>query len=404
MAILAPKPFCMPYKNALLLDAGFSAAPLIACLNRQSYWSMSMGARALDPGHALAREAVIADYSDQAAVLALCKTRKIEHLIPGVTDVAYLTGACVAEKLGFSGFDPLETAQRLIDKQAFRLYAQSKGFPVPKMADTPEAAETLGFPLMVKPVDAYSGLGLEKIMDRKGLRPAFANARRYSKKQMVIAEEFVEGSLHSHSAFLRAGGIARDFFVDEFCTVYPWAVNCSHLSRALPETLKKTVRECITDLARDLRLVDGLLHTQFIFRRPDFSLIEITRRYPGDLYGRLIQKSCGFSYFAAYLQPFLPASAGEDFDLRRAGLRHIARHTVSRATEGGTYAGVRLRALPTQARLLDVVSCKPVGEPVRAAPHDRAAVAFLEFRREDALLTETALLAQYFDILELETL
>jgi biotin carboxylase len=402
MVILAPKPFFMPYKKALLLDAGFSAAPLIACLNRQSYWSMSMGARPLDPGHALAREAVIADYSDQAAVLALCKTRKIEHLIPGVTDVAYLTGACVAEKLGFSGFDPLETAQRLIDKQAFRLYAQSKGFPVPKMADTPETAAALGFPLMVKPVDAYSGLGLEKVMDKKGLLPAFEKARRHSKKQTVIAETFAQGSLHSHSAFVRAGTIAQDFFVDEFCTVYPWAVNCSHLSRNLPETLKKSVRECMMELIQDLRLTDGLLHTQFIQHATGFSLIEITRRCPGDLYGRLIQESCGFPYFAAYLQPFI----GGDFTLRtkKETLRHIARHTISRATEGGRYAGIRLRAQPAQTQLLDMVLCKLIGDPIRAAPHDRAAVAFLEFGQENALLAEIALLAQYFEILELETL
>ena len=388
-------------KKALILDAGFSALPLIATLNRQAYWTASVGNRPFDPGHALAREAIVEDYSDQEMLLALCGTRKIDCLVPGVTDVSYLTGAHVAARLGLSGFDPVESAHLLFDKRAFRLYAQSRGFPVPKMADSLEAAAALDFPLMVKPVDAYSGLGLEKIMDRTALPQAFAKARHHSGKQAAIVEEFVRGSLHSHSAFVRHGEIARDFFVDEFCTVYPWTVNCSHLSRTLPASLEKTLRECVTDLIQDLRLTDGLLHTQFIRDGDDFRLIEITRRCPGDLYGRLIQETCGFPYFAAYLAGF----TGDDFAFHKEdeSLRHIARHTVSRATDGGRYGGIRLRSSPLQARLLDLVPFKPIGEAVRAAPHDRAAVAFLEFGEEDVLLAQTALLAQYFEILALET-
>jgi biotin carboxylase len=391
----------MPYKKALILDAGFSAVPLIACLNRQSYHTMTLGKRPLDPGHALACEAIVEDYSDREAVLSLCERQKVDRLVPGVTDVSYLVGAYVAEKLGFSGFDPLETARLLFDKQAFRQYTRSHGFPVPKMADTLEAVAALNFPVLVKPADAYSGLGLEKTEDEKSLPTAIERALRHSKKQVAIVEEFVAGSLHSHSAFIRNGRIVQDFFIDEFCTVYPWAVNCSHLSRTLPKTIEKAVRECMTDLAQDLCLTDGLLHTQFIFRDRDFWIIEITRRCPGDLYGRLIQESCDFPYFSYYLHGFLK----EGFEPEKtAHPRHIARHTVSSAADMGRYAGIRLYAPPARARLLDMVLLKSIGDPIRSAPHDRAAVVFLEFEREEDLLAQGALLAQYFEILTLECL
>jgi biotin carboxylase len=395
----------MPPKEVLILDAGFSAVPLVATLNRQSYRTMCMGCRPFDPGHALAHEAIVEDYSDREAVLDLCRTRKVDCLVPGVTDVSYQTGAYVAEKLGFPGFDPLETMRLLFDKRAFRRYARSHAFPAPGMAETPETATALDFPVLVKPVDAYSGLGLEKLENMKGLDEAMQRALRHSKKRAAIVEEFVEGSLHSHSAFIQNGKITQDFFVDEFCTVFPWTVNCSYLSRALPEATQKAVRECLTDLARDLRLADGLLHTQFIYRDHRFWLIEITRRCPGDLYGRLIQEASGLLYFSRYLQAFL----GEDFALGEKNAttrpRHIARHTVSSAAgiKGG-YGGIRLHAGKAPARLLDLVPLKRIGEPVRPAPHDRVAVAFLEFEQEDALRSSGALLAEYFEILALEVL
>jgi biotin carboxylase len=334
-------------------------------------------------------------------VLDFCRQQKIHRLIPGVTDVSYLVGAYVAENLGFTGFDPPSTAHLLFDKQAFRRYAQSHGFPVPKMADTLEAAATLNFPVLVKPADAYSGLGLEKLEDEHSLPAAMERALRHSKKQVAIVEEFVAGSLHSHSAFICNGRIVQDFFVDEFCTVYPWAVNCSHLSHALPKTIEKSVRECMTDIVQDLCLTDGLLHTQFIFRDRDFWIIEITRRCPGDLYGRLIQESCGFPYFSYYLHGFLQEGFNPE---KSARPRHIARHTVSSATDMGQYAGIRFCTPPARTRLLDMVLLKPIGDPVQPAPHDRAAVVFLEFEREEDLLAQGALLAQYFEILTLEHL
>jgi biotin carboxylase len=390
----------MPHDKALILDASFAALPLIALLKRK-YQTLSMGNRPSDPGHALAHEALIEDYSNGEAVLEFCRRQKIQRLIPGVTDISYRVGAYVAENLGFAGFDPLDTTHLLFDKQAFRRYARAHGFPVPKMADTLEEAAALDFPVLVKPADAYSGLGLEKLEDETGLPAAIEKALQHSRKKTVIVEEFVQGSLHAHSAFIHAGQIARDFFVDEFCTVYPWAVNCSHLSHALPKALKKAVRECVTDLARDLRLGDGLLHTQFISRNLDFWLIEITRRCPGDLYGRLIQESCGAPYFSYYLHGFL--QEGFETEQKSVRPRHIARHTVSSAVDLGRYAGIRF-CPPARVRLMDMVILKSIGDTVRPAPHDRAAVAFLEFEREDRLLALGALLAQYFEILTLESL
>ena len=51
--------------------------------------------------------------------------------------------------------------------------------------------------------------------------------------------------------------------------------------------------------------MDGLIHTQFISDNNTFSLIEVTRRCPGDLYSKLIQMSTGINYSELYSMPFM---------------------------------------------------------------------------------------------------
>ncbi len=82
--------------------------------------------------------------------------------------------------------------------------------------DTPIETGSLRYPLLVKPSDSFSGRGVTKVFDRTELAAAVADARRNSRSAEVVIEEFIEGSLHSHSAFIKDQEIAFDVFVDEY--------------------------------------------------------------------------------------------------------------------------------------------------------------------------------------------
>ena len=166
------------------------------------------------------------------------------------------------------------------------------------------ATAGLRYPLLVKPVDSFSGRGVTKLVEAAGLSEALAAARQASRSGESVVEEFVDGRLYSHSAFIRKQEIVADFFAEQnFCTLYPYRVNCSNHPSSLPANHRDSVREAVGRLIRLLGLKDGLLHTQFIADADDFWIIECMRRCPGDLYGHLIELSAGIDYADLFVLP-----------------------------------------------------------------------------------------------------
>ena len=53
----------------------------------------------------------------------------------------------------------------------------------------------LRFPLLVKPVDSFSGRGVIKVMSESGLPSAIKTALQSSRSNEVVLEEFVQGGL-----------------------------------------------------------------------------------------------------------------------------------------------------------------------------------------------------------------
>jgi len=377
---------------ALMLDAGFASLPLQHAVKASGFRTLVCSGKAGDAGMKYADASRLQNYADTDAVLAIAREEKIAALLPGVTDVSYLSGCRVAHSLGLPGFDTPDVSDTIFLKDKFRAWALSKGLPVPQAAWTADQARQLTLPLLVKPVDAYSGNGITKVTDWAMLDTAIETARSASPGKQYVVENFCEGALYSHSAFIRNGEIVCEFFVDEYCTVYPWQVNSSSLSQNLSVGMRDSVSECMQSIVSDLRLVDGLLHTQFIASEGQFWLIELTRRCPGDLYSRLIELSTGVNYAGWFVAPFLGKTT-PTAPRRPAQTRTIARHTVS-VDRAMRFTGFAFKSLP--ADIIEVIPLTRPGTLVGPAPGDRAGLIFAEFRDEATLRQMTPHLKDYF--------
>lgn len=380
--------------DALMLDAGFSALPLLeACLDQGVAIGVCSG-KPGDPGHIRATRSIVEDYSDKEAILGIVRKENVKAILPGVTDVSYETGAWVAESLGMPGFDSVETTNILLRKDEFRSYAQRKGLPVPTAVRDIACAGQLSYPILVKPVDAYSGRGITLVQCEQDILPAYQLAASSSASGQIVIEEFKQGSLHSHSAFIRNGEIACEFFVNEYCTVYPYQVDSSCVAHQMSEALRNAVSDCINSIVADLKLCDGLLHTQFIANGDNFWLIELTRRCPGDLYCQLIRYSTDIPYAEYFVAPFL--SSPTTFANKRPPAHHyVARHTVS-VSEKTIFNALRYHKLPGE--LLESVVLKKSGEILNPAPGDRAAVVFMTFADQTQLLGNTEGLKHHLNV------
>lgn len=367
----------MREKKALLVGSSFSAAPILFALKKYGLRVTVCGRNRDDPCHHYADSSCYVDYSRHEELLGILDTENFDYLVPTCNDYSYMSCSHVAGRYGFPGFDDLPTASTLHTKGLFRQLTQKLAIPSPRHVEIaggqPPQAEGLRYPLLVKPVDSFSGRGMTKVAQPVELAPAIEVAKQASRDGGVVVEEFVDGSLHSHSAFLEDGRIAVDFFVDEFCTVYPYQVNCSNHPSSLSETLKYGIRECIAKIADAMELTDGLIHTQFMTDGQEFWVVETMRRCPGDLYGALISLSTRVDYADLFVRPYLGMKLP---DIADTSPLCYARHTVT--TKSALAFFSFSHNVPGER--IDIVPLKESGKYLEAAPFDKVGIVFARFR------------------------
>ncbi len=383
-------------KSVLLVGSSYSAVPILFALKKYGCHVTTCGNIPSDPGHHFSDDALPIDYSDRDWLLEAVKSRHFDYLVPSGNDFSYLSTSWVAQKLGYPGFDSYSTTEILHTKNKFRDFTQKNIPDAPRVFQLETLNEidpdNIPYPLLIKPDDSSSGKGVAKIQEPAELAEAISSALAASRSNKVIIEEFVEGSLHSHSAFIQNKDIFHDFFVDEFCTVYPYQVNCSNHPSVLTERMKNSVRETIKKIIEKLDLNDGLLHTQFIAGKNRHWIIECMRRAPGDLYGHLIELSTGVNYTDLYVRPFLGKKLQINTPFRKP--RPWGRHTISTGTPVDHF--MFSHRIP--AKTTHITPLKTSGERLEAAPYDKLAILFAEFSNKKTMLETTPDMADMITI------
>lgn len=363
--------------RVLLLDTNVASAPIHQYLTEAGYEVHVAGRNPSDFLAKAVSNYINLDYSDVEATLALIEQLQPEYLVPGCNDLSYETCAAISARRPFPGIDPVEVVHTLGNKQAFRRYAALHDIPSPRQIA--EADAVAGRSVIVKPVDAYSGRGVTALRapTTDEIAAAVALAKSFSGTGACLIEEFVEGQLYSHTAFLGEEGVVADFIVEEHGSINPFTVDTSRLVPDFDPVLLGEVRAAIEAIARDLQLTSGLIHTQFITEGDRFWIVEITRRCPGDLYSLLISLSTGFDYAENYARPFV----GKPF--KDGARRHsaIMRHTLT-IREAQTFGALQFHR-PVQIEQFFPQAL--AGDRVAAAPFGRIGILFARTERGAAL-------------------
>jgi carbamoylphosphate synthase large subunit len=385
-------------QNILLCDANFCVLPILQSIQSKGYTLSVVGSKLDDPAHALANHSIPINYADTSLLLKHISENNYDGIVPGCNDRSYMSLAYVAEKLHFKGFDPYESVLTIHHKDRFRAFAEKQGYPVPKAIQTLDAIDRLKFPILIKPIDSFSGKGVYKVSTYEEFKTYWEEAKKFSPTGLVVAEEFVEGKLYSHSAFIKNKKVVVDFFVNEYCTVYPYQVNSSNVATQLNPTIQEGLRQWTEQFAEDLDLCDGLIHTQFISNNDTFYLIEIARRCPGDLYSQLIHKTTGINYAELYSLPFLGIALPDS--ITSDTVHYYSRHTVSVDQECVFISS----SLKLSALSIENVQLKYCGESMKAAPFDKSGIYFIEHQSAEEMENLTEKLKDYVVIETLESL
>ncbi len=164
-------------------------------------------------GLAVADEAEIVDFSDTLAVIQAARRRRPDGVLTVSADRAVPVVAAVAEALGLPGIGS-ETAHGMTQKIAMRRRLAEQGVPQPRFAaarglqEARLAAQTVGFPAVLKPADSGGQRGVFRLESADDLDAHLHAALAESAAGEVVIEEYCEG------LELNGIAVARDGRVD----------------------------------------------------------------------------------------------------------------------------------------------------------------------------------------------
>lgn len=340
-------------KRLLLLGGGHAEIPLIKAAQELGWYVITTGNAREGLGHPYADKNVFADFSDKEAMLELARSENVQAVCSGCNDFALLSTVYVCEKLGLPGHDSYATSLEIHHKDKYRALATRLGIPTPraitvptnKCADFETAIAQLTFPIIVKPVDLTGGKGIHRAANAEEASAAYKDACSRTRQDHIVVEEFVEGTNHGFSAMLVKGKVAFAFADNEQYFVNKYMVSGANTPSTTSGNGLAKLRDYSERIAKELHLVDGILHIQYIERADGTPfIIEICRRPPGDLYIKFVKYATGIDYpkFIIMAETGTDISSIADVPTQGFWLRHciMSDKQAGDATDNGVCNGI----------------------------------------------------------------
>jgi len=146
---------------------------------------------------------------DTETVKEIAVREKVDFLITVCADQVLLVVAQISEELGLPWYIDYATAKLVSYKELMKKIFVENGIPTSQyvVMDTFDIEKTrhLHYPLIVKPVDAYSSKGVKKVLNEEELKTAFEEAKSISRSKNAIVEEFFQGEEISVDLFVEDG-------------------------------------------------------------------------------------------------------------------------------------------------------------------------------------------------------
>ena len=265
------------------------------------------------------------DVFDMEAIKDIAINEKVDFLITVCADQVLLVVAKVSEMLGLPCYIDYETCQNVSDKIRMKRIFKKSGIPTTDYVETDhldlEAIGKLKFPLVVKPVDAYSSKGVRKAENMEELKQYYEEAQQIGRSGRVIVEEFFSGEEISVDAFVVNGKVKilsvtnsekvkdKDRFVI-FRGRYP--VKAS-------EAVLKQIEDICQKIVEGFGLVNAPLLVQMLHNGDKVSVLEFCARTGGGMKYLLIKYASGVDVIGAVIDITL----GQRPDLSPQFEKHI---------------------------------------------------------------------------------
>lgn len=376
------------YLPKIIRELGHSYTLL--CRDQQQYAHFIHGKP--HPAAALADHIVTVDTNNYDRLLS-CAT-KLHQKTPfaGVItccDYYLAATAKLAEALGLASVSPIaikvaNNKAMMREAMARASLAGPKWATVSTLDEALDKANTIGFPLVIKPTDLCGSLLVQRVHNHHELEAAFlaitsshTNARQQTREAKVLLEEYLIGEEFSVESYSCRGDTGFFGITDKRLAGASGVVEAGHLFPAhLNEESEQAIYQCAKNALIAVGYDHGLAHTEIKLTPKGPRVIEINTRAGGNWISELIRHVKGVNP----LEYAVRLALGETLPktLKSQGSAHSAAIEFLLPTRAGTIHAVHgWQAVSEHPKIVDtLLHPNIVGKSVTAAKDNDAYLGF----------------------------
>ncbi|MBQ8935419.1 MAG: ATP-grasp domain-containing protein, partial [Oscillospiraceae bacterium] len=185
-------------KKILILGASIYQVPLIKTAKRMGLYTIVASIPGEYPGFAFADKVYYINTTDKESIFKAAADEQIDGICTTGTDVAVATIGYVCSRMGLPGVteqSALLATDKAMMKEAFRNggVSASRFVKASSLEEVRQAADAIGFPVVVKQVDSSGSRGITIVQTPDGLAQAYQDALARSRRDYVLVEELLTG-------------------------------------------------------------------------------------------------------------------------------------------------------------------------------------------------------------------
>lgn len=307
-------------KKLLILGANPETIPLVQKANEMGVKTIVTSNRPEDAAKAYAWKACDVDGMDAPGLVALANAEQVDGVLVGVADILVPVYCKVCDALGLPCYATSEIVHVFSYKDIFKATCERYGVHgIPEFyldeKMNPEDLAKIQYPVMIKPVDGYSGLGMTVVYNEAELKPAIEKALEISKKKRFIVEKYMQcedmGMYYTFKdGYCSASCIYDRYTTDEQPGLSRVCLGGTYPSKHLDEYFERMHPNALR-LFKEIGIKNGVLMLSGFYENGEFYVYDTGFRLQGEAPHLLMKAIHGFDQREMLIRFALTGSEGD---------------------------------------------------------------------------------------------
>jgi biotin carboxylase len=311
-------------KKLLILGANPETIPLVQVANGLGVKTLVTSNVPNDAAKAYAWKSLDVDGMDVPALVALAHEEQVDGVLVGVADILVPAYCKVCDALNLPCYATQDIVSVFSYKDVFKATCERYGIHgIPEFYLDAELksedVEKIQFPVMVKPVDGYSGLGMTVCYHRDELPAAVEKALAISKSKRFIVERYMQCEDMGMYYTFKDGECSASCIYDRYTTdeqpgLSRVCLGGTYPSKHLDEYFSR-MHDNAVRMFQEIGIRNGVLMLSAFYENGEFYVYDTGFRLQGEAPHLLMKAIHGFDQREMLIRFALTDSEG-DIDLK----------------------------------------------------------------------------------------